>query len=256
MSLSKCVASILDQPFVYLARGCKLHAFRAADGRHVLKTPTTADEIIAWYASDGLHLADLAWARPRGATDRDRAAAIRQSGLASAALAWDHLRDETALHHVELAPGGWSGSPRIELGNDLPPLDPAREPFIIQRYADLVGPRLKHAATAGDTPACRRVLDDVVDLTRQLWAAGIAEDTMNFANNCGYVDGVLVQIDVGEFTASRDLVLRHAAEQRILQRKSFRRLRRNYPDLADYFAARVGERLSPAAVREMWRQRS
>ncbi len=242
---------ILAQPFHHIARGCRFHAFRSADGRYVLKTLTTPDEIIEWFASDGLRLADLPWAAALGETDAARCRAIEADSLRSLTLAWRWLRAETAMIYLETEPLG-EARPPIDRGPTFPPFAIGREPFMLQHHAELIGPLLHAKSAAGDMAAARQILDDLLGLMLKLSASGIASETLNFLNNCGYADGRMVQIDAGEFVASRDLVLEQARTRRILDRKSYRRLRLENPELADYFAARVEASLTPAAIEALW----
>ncbi len=245
------IDQILAQPFHHIARGCRLRAFRSADGSYVLKTLTTSDEIVEWCASDRLRHTDLPWAANLGETDAERCRAIQAEGLHSAALAWAQLRAETAMIHLQSQPSGEDRTP-VNRGPSFPPFASGREPFLLQRHADLVGPLLAAQRVAGDATGSRRIVDDLIGLMLTFAARGIASETLNFLNNCGYVDGRMVQIDVGEFVASRDRVLEHARTRRILTRKSFHRLRESDPALADYFTSRIAERLTPAAIEALW----
>ena len=245
------IDQILAQPFHHIARGCRVHAFRSADGKYVLKTLTTSAEIVEWFAGDGLQLVDLPWAAKLGKTDAERCRAIQADGLLSAALAWKQLRAETAIIHVQSQPCGKDGA-LVYRGPAFPPFAPGREPFLLQHHADLVGPLLTAHRAAGDSAGSRRIVDHLIELVLSFAARGIASETLNFLNNCGYVGGRMVQIDVGEFVASRERVLEQARTGRILTRKSFRRLRKSDPALADYFAVRVAERLTPETIEALW----
>ncbi len=244
---------ILAQPFHHIARGCRVHAFRSANGKYVLKTLTTTAEIIDWFAGDGVRLNDLPWAANLGPDDASRCDAIQRLGLESATIAWRDLRDDTALIHLETEASG-TDWPAVDLGDDWPPFRPGTAPFMLQHYADLTGPLIKRRMAQGDVSAARRVIDDVVGLVLTLARHGIASETLNFLNNWGYVGHRLAQIDIGEFTASRGRVLEQAASKQILRSKSARRLRRDYPQLANYLAEQVNTRLQPSAIEKLWRE--
>ena len=249
------VAQILDQPFRHIARGCRVHAFRSADGKYILKTLTTNAEIIEWFASDGVRLTDLPWASALGTDDDARCEAIQRLGLASADIAWRHLREETALIHVATAATG-EGWPVVEMGPDWPPFRPEAAPFMLQHHAELTGPLLREHMARGDLLAAQGVLDDAISLVLRFARRRIASETLNFLNNWGYVGNRFVQVDVGEFVVSSELVLAQAATQRILHSKSARRLRRDYPPLADYLAEQVQARLRPSVIEAMWREKA
>ncbi len=245
------IREILAQPYRHFARGCRLHAFRSADGKYVLKTLTTEREIVEWFASDGLRLIDVPWAAGLGETDTARCIALQRDGLRSAALAWAELPSETGMIHLQAAPTGQTYAP-VDLGPGFAPLAPAHTPYILQHHADLAGPFIAARMTVGDEATARRALDDVIGLLLIFAGRGVASETLNFLNNCGYVDGRMVMIDVGELVGSRERVLEQARTKRVLECKSFRRLSGTYGRLADHFAAQVEARLTPTAIERQW----
>ncbi len=242
--------TILAQPYRHLARGGSVQVYASADGRYVLKTLASAADIIAWHASDGHALTDLSWARSLGGSDAEIAAQIRAATLASFRLAERYLRHESGLVALHF-PNPHKHLPIIDSGGAAA-IDPNREPLVVQHRAERVDAALMRHQAAGDGPAARRVIDDVVTLVRQLWALGIAEQTLNFHNNYGYAKGRLILLDIGDLRLSRDIIMAHASQQKILHKKSAIWLRRHDPDLADYLARRVGQDLSAEAVAILW----
>lgn len=245
-------ARILAQPFSYLMRGGKVRAFASADGTIVLKTLNTLAAIIGWYAEDGVKLTEVAWARGLGATEAAIAARIYADGLASYQLAAAMSADETGL--LALYPTGAAGAVVRVTDEDgtAATLDLATTPFILQRRATLVRAVIDARLAVSDLAGCRRVLDDVIGLILALWRQGITDDTFNFHNNCGYADGRLIQIDIGELIADRAAVLARARAQKVLHKKSFAWLTARDRGLADDFAARVRARLTVTAIEALW----
>ncbi len=247
--------AMLSQPYRRLARGGSVHVYGSADGRYVLKALAAAADIIAWHASDGHALADLPWAQALGGTaapgdtDTEIANRIRAATLASFRLANRHLRRESGLIHLHF-PAANNSLPRIDCGDRV--IDPGREPLVLQHRAERVDAALTRLGATGDNAACRQVIDDIVALVRHLWTLGIAEQTLNFHNNYGYIDDRLILLDIGDLCRSRELVMAHARQDKILHKKSAAWLRHRDPDLANYLAQQAQRCLSPEAVTILW----
>lgn len=240
------ITAILDQSFTPLARGGNVRVYASADGRHVLKTWASEADVIEWFADDGDKVTDLPWARalaPPGADEKTIIAAMQARALASYRLAAADLAAETGLVHLQ-APGETGPFPTISLPTGA--FAAATQPFILQHRAELVRHRLR--ATPG--PA---VIDAVIALVRHFWSKGIADDTLNFHNNMGFLADRLIQVDIGEFSRSKDTIRDHAATQKILAKKSFAWLSREHPDLAAYMRDQVTRHLSPTQVEALWR---
>lgn len=237
------VRRILAQPYRYLDRGAKVRAYLSADGQFVLKTLNEAADVARWFAEDGRPLDGPSWDLG------DNVAAAAESLLArsreSYRLAAAELRQETGLVWLQLAPAGIAGL-AVQL-RDAPPFDAGRDPFILQRHAELVRHRIDACEAVGDHAGSCAVLDDVIGLIASIWRKGITEDGFNFHNNYGYAGERMIQIDIGEFHQSTDMVRAQLAQPKVLRKKSQAWLRRKYPPLAEYFEAQVRRRLNPEA---------
>ena len=238
------IRRILEQPFRFLGRGAKVHAYLSADGGTVLKTLNAPADVAQWFAEDGRPLDGPAW--DLGDDALVAAEHLLARTVDSYRLAAAELWEETGLVWLQLEPAG--GGPLIQLGEG-PTLDAGRAPFILQHYAELVRHRIDVCEQADDHDASRAVLDDVIGLIAAIWRQGITEDSFNFHNNYGYVQGSLIQVDVGEFHKSADMVREQLRDPKVLRRKSQAWLRRKYPPLADYFEEQVHRRLTAASLR-------
>ncbi len=243
--------TIFAQSYRHLARGGSVQVYGSADGRYVLKTLASAEDIIAWHASDGHALTDLPWARALGDSDAQIAEQIRAATLASFRLAEQCLRRESGLIALHFPVPG-EILPNIDCGGAI--IDPNREPLVLQHRAERVDAALDRHLAAGDQAAARQVIDHVVALVRHLWAMGIAEQTLNFHNNYGYAQGRLILLDIGDLVRSRNLVLTHARQEKILHKKSAAWLQRRDPDLADYLARQTRQHLSAEAMTILWQK--
>ncbi len=243
--------TILAQPYRHLARGGSVQVYGSADGRYVLKTLASIEDIIAWHASDGHALTDLPWARALGNSDAQIAEQIRAVTLASFRLAEQSLRHESGLIALHFPTSGGT-LPGIDCTGTI--IDPNRETLVVQRRAERVDTALNRHLAAGDQPAARQVIDHVVALVRHLWSMGIAEQTLNFHNNYGYAQGRLILLDIGDLVRSRDLILAHARQEKILHKKSAAWLQRRHPDLADYLARQTRQHLSAEAIAVLWQK--
>lgn len=245
------IATILDQPFAPLARGCNVRVYASADGNYVLKTWTTPADIIEWFASDGLAVTDLPWApalAPPGADVPTIIDTIQARAVASYRLAAEHLAAETGLVHLQCPDDPPKTTPFPAVSIDNQTFDATAEPFILQHRAALV----RHRLSGATQDQGRAIIDAVVGLIRHFWTQGIADDTLNFHNNMGFLGNRLVQVDIGEFSHSRDTIRDHAATNKILNKKSFAWLTREHPDLADYMRDQVTRHLSPTQVEALW----
>ncbi len=234
------VRRILAQPYRYLDRGAKVRAYLSADGQFVLKTLNEAADVARWFAEDGRPLDDPSWDLG------DNVVAAAETLLArtrvSYRLAAAELRQETGLVWLQLAPAGIVGL-AVQL-REAPAFDAGHDPFILQRHAELVRHRIDACEAVGDHAGSRAVLDDVVGRIATIWRKGITEDGFNFHNNYGYAGERMIQIDIGEFHDSTDMVRAQLARPKVLRKKSQAWLRRKYPPLAEYFEAQVRRRLS------------
>lgn len=238
------VRCLLEQPFRFLSRGAKVHAYRSADGGTVLKTLNAPADVAQWFAEDGRPLDGPPW--DLGDDALAAAEHLLARTLDSYRLAAAELWQETGLVWLQLEPAG--SGPLVRLGEG-PALDAGRAPFILQHYAELVRHRIDDHEQTADHDGSRAVLDDVIGLIAAIWRKGITEDSFNFHNNYGYVQGRLIQVDVGEFHKSMDMVREQLRDPKILRRKSQAWLRRKYPRLADYFEEQVRHRLTAASLK-------
>ncbi len=236
------VRRILEQPFHFLNRGAKVHAYRSADGRTVLKTLNAPADVARWFADDGRPLDGPAW--DLGDDALAAAEAMLERTLDSYRMSAAEMWQDTGLVWQQLEPAG--SGPMAPLGGGAS-LDTGNAPFILQHYADLVRHRIDASECNGDQGSSRTVLDDVIGLIASIWRKGITEDSFNFHNNYGYAQGRMIQVDVGEFHKSAEMVREQLRSPKVLRRKSQAWLRRKYPALADYFEAQVRLRLNEQA---------
>ncbi|MHA1566667.1 MAG: hypothetical protein ACTSX7_15255 [Alphaproteobacteria bacterium] len=257
--------AILSRPYRHLARGGSVQVYGSADRIFVVKALASIDDIIAWHASDGHALTDLPWAMALGKTaamalgktatgkltEPRIAELIRLATRTSFQLANQQLRQQSGLVHLHIPPAD-TGLPKIDCGDRT--IDPASEVFVVQHMADRVDRIMNRHMAAGNTEAARQVIDDIIALVRQIWAMGIAEQTLNFHNNYGYANGRLILLDIGDLRASRDMVMDHAQQEKILHKKSAAWLQRRHPELGDYLAKRTRQCLSAKAVAILWQK--
>jgi hypothetical protein len=181
----------LAQPFHYFSKGAQAYVFLSADGEYVLKC----------FRLD--HLAPPPWTRwLRGPCfEQKRLARIHRRLLdlrkdcTSYALAFDKMREETALLYVHL-----EGTPLIPLTlydrlSIAHLVDPSTLYFVLQRKAELVYPTLAKLST----DELRAPLWDLIHLLHTRESNAIFDKDPDLHTNFGFLAGRAVQIDPGRY---------------------------------------------------------
>lgn len=177
----------LSQAYRYLACGNQAFAFESEDGRYVVK-----------FLKKKLFQTHRFW-DPK---ERWKKENKRMRDFASYCLAFNALKEETALCCVHLNPTSWLPQQlnlTDELGNHHR-LNPNEISFILQRKADLVYPTLDRLMQEGRIDEAKQALSSLMALLATRAAKGIADSDPDLDKNFGFIGNQAVQIDIGRFS--------------------------------------------------------
>ncbi len=218
------LTEILSQPFIYLTEGLQSFIYKSRDGAYILKTfknlQQSKDQFKAW-----------------GLNPDDITIDLVENSLNSYQLAFDKLKDETALVYIHI-----SNESLLDLKIILDNKEYASSEiqFILQEKVELVRDRMKRMKGSGNVDEIRNILEEIMNFIGRMWEKGITEDTFNWDHNYGYtVSGKLVQIDVGTFWEGDKFIKEEIQAKKLLDSVSSKWLNDNFPELTDFYTAKA-----------------
>lgn len=191
VALEGHILQLLDQPFTFLGSGVQSYVFLAADGKHVLKlfkhyhmAPRTdlLKKVPLPFWLEGLRFRVL----------EQRAKRMR-SIFESHQIAFEDLRAETGLVHLQLTP---SNAPKIAVLDKIGirrELDLSAMPFALQKRATLVFESLS------DKEMAKQRIDSLLAAIKTRCQKGIANSDPIIHRNFGFIGTQAVEIDAGSF---------------------------------------------------------
>jgi hypothetical protein len=220
------LSGILSQPFTYLTEGLQAFIYVSKDGKYVLKTfkdlEQSKDQFKAW-----------------GLNPDDITSGLVENSTKSYALAFERLKDETAIMYVHVSNHALPGQ-KIIL--DEKEYDASELQFIVQEKVELVKDRIKRLMSRGDMEEVHKIIEDIMNFIAGMWQQGITEDTFNWDHNYGYTAAdKLVQIDVGTFWEGDEYLKEEIRGRKLLDNESSKWLAENYPELVEFYKEKVGE---------------
>jgi hypothetical protein len=235
------VNGILNQKFYFLDKGRQAYAFISEDGQYVLKLLKCSYIRVPYLIK---HLP--AFGRLKQMRDAwiERRENIHHKTFISCKLSYEELKEETGLIFVHLNPVKQVEKPvqiidRIGIAFTLDLNDTV---FAIQKTAVLATDRLQNAIERKDSEQVEHLLDDLIAFTVNRSLKGIDDaDKSGMPRNFGYIDGHIVQIDIGAFSKQQPP---HPAEviEQILQDKFSRlknQLQEHFPDSLPFLEERI-----------------
>lgn len=197
-------ASLLEKPFTYLASGSQMVAFVSQDGKSVLK----------FFKND--HLVPKAWLNkiplPRFLESyRYRKTTAREERcrnlFAAQELAYRQFREESGLLYVHLKKSrSWSRSVVvIDKRGKRHTVDLHATPFILQKRAEKIYDRWSRLLQKQKWNELQTEIQQMAFFIESRSRRGIADRDSGISQNFGFIDGRLVQIDVGAFYPSEEI---------------------------------------------------
>ena len=183
---------IFAGPLTYFARGLQCFAFLSADGQYILKVLNNCNHQKA---------ALCRWIP--GMQDAAKAAEEKAAQLfASYEIAFEALREETALLYVHLHPTEHLNK-RVTLIDRLGiahTLDLDKAGFMVQKRAKLFYPYLAERRDNGDLAGAQKAVEATLQALLARCKKGVWDNDPLFRTNFGFVEGRPVEIDVGCFS--------------------------------------------------------
>lgn len=187
---------IFDQPFYYLDCGAQSYVFESRDKNYVLKFFKFQHmRIPPWISALPLPLS--LEEKKREKIERKRA--VRDELFQSIAIAYNQLRDETALIYAHLDKTSHLKK-QVKIYDKIGvvyTLNLDDYPFYVQKKARLVSDYLK------ENPS-DELIKSLMGLCIRRNKKGIKDKDPDFITNFGFIDGKAVQIDVGRFSPMKE----------------------------------------------------
>lgn len=234
------INTILSQPFSFLGDGGQGYSFVSQDGQYVLKlfklhhvrVPSFVKSI-APYLPFGGHLQD--WIKER---DKDK-----ERMLSSCKIAYDYLAKETAIvyAHINASSDHLPSVTLYDAIGAIHHIDMDRAVFALQRKADLAFTHLKQDLSRHDEKAAKAAIDDFLTFLAERCQKGVEDRDTGLKRNFGYLDGKLMEIDVGSFVLNPSLTEKEALYSEVAKKGEDLRflLEEQYPEMLPYYEARL-----------------
>ncbi|MDX8430588.1 MAG: hypothetical protein SNF33_02110 [Candidatus Algichlamydia australiensis] len=193
---------ILKQEFSYLSCGAQCYVFASADGKYVLKffkhqhmrIPPLLEKIPLPSQLDAYRSKKI-----------EKKRALQEATFSSMKIAYDNLKEETALIALHLNKTDDLLSPitlKDKIGI-LHRIDPNQFEFVLQKRGKLAYEEIEKFMAQDEKYKAEKLLRDALLLTQKRIAKGIFDKDPDFKTNFGIVEGKLVQIDIGRFSKNR-----------------------------------------------------
>lgn len=235
------VNGILKQKFYFLDKGRQAYAFISEDGQYVLKLLKCSYIRVPYLIK---HLPAFGIIKQLRDASIERRENIHHKTFTSCRLSYEELKEETGLIFVHLNPVQQVEQPvqifdRIGIALTV---DVNYTAFAIQKTAVLATDRLQNAIDRKDSGELEHLLDDLIEFTVNRSLKGIDDaDKSGMPRNFGYIDGHIVQIDIGAFSKQQAAHPDEVIEQ-ILQDKFSRlknQLQQKFPHSLPFLEERI-----------------
>lgn len=195
---SKDVKKALDQPYRFLDKGAQCYVFLSLDGRYVIKffkLHALQPPIVLRTVRLPFHLQGL-WVQ--------KLLEKRQSltkTFTSYKIAFEELREETGILFLHLNKTDHLKQKLVIIDNlgISHTLDLDKMEFLVQKRASLFYPFLEATIQEKGMESAKRILSDLVQFLVARNRKEIFDKDPDLATNFGFLDGKVIQIDVGRF---------------------------------------------------------
>lgn len=205
------VSSLLHQTYTYLGRGHQCYAFGSEDGKYVIKLPRYDRYRLSFF----LRSCPFSSIKPYREMIRTDIEKRQQFLLKSFRLAFDELRDETALVYLHLHRTEHLQNSLVikdRLGR-VYQLNPNRTAFILQEKKPIMMASFQERLQVGDRKGAEEILDAFLDVVSTRSQKGIYNKDPSFLRNFGWEKGKGIQIDIGSFYRKSDQPFQEAREK-------------------------------------------
>lgn len=203
--------AILQQTYTYLGRGHQCYAFGSEDGKYVIKLPRYDRYRLSFF----LRACPFSFLTSQKEVIRSDIERRLQVLLESFHLAFEELREETALLHLHLERTEHLSRPLIikdRLGRTYR-LDPNQTAFLVQEKKPVMMASFQERLLRGDRKGAEEILDAFLHVIAVRSEKGIYNKDPSFMRNFGWEEGKGVQIDVGSFYRKPGISQKEAREK-------------------------------------------
>ncbi len=241
----KEIDSLLDQPFHYFGKGGTSFVFLGEDGTTILKLfkhQHLSPKSMLFTTSlpgtaDGLRIQKI--------LENQKKHAHKHQGffLNSCQLAHDHLKEETALIYLSPQPNPHFAKPvkLIDTWGFSRKVNLSQTEFALQKKAELFFPYLEKLLKTGQKEQMRLATLALIEQIRCRCQKGIGDRDPNLLINFGFVDGKVVEFDLGSYFPSAALKnpLMEAKELFFATYGLQKWLEKHCPEHLDYFLENI-----------------
>jgi hypothetical protein len=191
---------LLEQPFSFLGEGAQCYVFASRDGNYVIKLFKARHfkPQKKWLSEGPLFSSFVSPAKKK--QSQHKWARKFQESCERYVLAFDQLRDETALEFLHLEKSATSLPVNFQAAGKTYTLDLATLPFILQKKGELVPHTLSKLLEQGAREAAKEKLLHLRELLIERARKGITDPRQCFSVNFGFIGNKPIQFDVGKIT--------------------------------------------------------
>ncbi len=196
---------LLEQPFSFLGEGAQCYVFGSRDGKHVIKLFKARHfKPQKKWLSEGPLFSGFIFSSKKKNSEQKWARKFQES-CERYALAYDQLREETALEFLHLEKSATSLPVKFQTAGKTYTLDLADLPFILQKKGELVPDTLSRLVEQGSKEEANEKLLHLRELLIERAKKGITDPRQCFSVNFGFIGKKPIQFDVGKITHDPNL---------------------------------------------------
>lgn len=233
--LSDELNAMLEQPFFYLGRGHQSFAFLSKDQKYVLKLPRyDIYRMPFWMRS----LPFLKEVRFTYLQEKKRRFSFLMNSFI---LANQEMKEETGLLflHLNVTKNLKKTVSLVDPVGRRFEMDLDRSGFLLQKRCDLLIPLYLEAKREGDEEKRKEILKAVLTFHEERARKGIHNKDPSFMRNIAFVEGHVVQIDVGSFYRQESQDFRTSFSKHAGHFRDF--LKEEDPEMESWFSEQIEE---------------
>lgn len=193
------IEEALSQPYHFLSKGRQAFVFESEDRKTVIKFFNQNYYRVPWYV--------VFFPQRQKEKEIEKRKEREQFYRESYSLAAAHMKEETGLLYLHLAPSG-NNLPSLSLRDRASrfwTIDLNRVPFVLQKKGEPFYPALEALYTAQGEKALLFAIDQFLDLIACRIRCGIADADHDVEHNFGFCDGKPFHLDPGRWRKAREL---------------------------------------------------
>lgn len=234
------IASVLDQPFIYLGKGCQAYVFTSPDDKYVIKffkyqrfRPQTWIDFFTFIPAVNEY--------------QQHKVKEKQEKLDKVFTSWkiafEDLKDETGVVYVHLNKStDWKKfvTIRDKLGLEHQ-VDLDKTEFMVQHKAVMLCPAIRQLMEAKQLDQAILLIDKLLTMLLSEYARGYADNDHALMQNTGVLNGNPIHIDIGQFIRNGSVKAPKVYKQELYDKtyQFYLWLKGHYPSLAEHLRTRL-----------------